>query len=94
MAAGWRRGGGGVAVCLDRRLELHQLPRSLPPWLLDFELSSLREDVVRALRPKASKRQRDAYAHYMEGLRLLSDNYIAPTATTTSPHLGDCGSTG
>ncbi len=26
--------------------------------------------------------------------RLLSDNYIAPTATTTSPHLGDGGSTG
>ena len=38
--------------------------------LLDFELSSLREDVVRALRPQPSKRQRDAYAHYLEGLRL------------------------
>jgi hypothetical protein len=25
---------------------------------------------------------------------VLSDNYIAPTATTTSPHLGDRGSTG
>jgi len=38
--------------------------------LLDFELSSLREDVVRALRPQPSKRQRDAYAQYLEGLRL------------------------
>ena len=27
-------------------------------------------------------------------VQVLSDNYIAPTATTTSPHLGDCGSTG
>jgi hypothetical protein len=29
-----------------------------------------------------------------EPVPVLSDNYIAPTATTTSPHLGDCGSTG
>lgn len=38
--------------------------------LLDFDVDALREDVVRTLRPQPSKRQRDAYAHYLEGLRL------------------------
>ena len=38
--------------------------------LLDFEVGELRADVVRTLRPKPSRRQRDAYALYLEGLRL------------------------
>ncbi len=40
---------------------------------LDFDVQAIREDVVRVLRPRVSRRMQDAYAHYLEGLRLDED---------------------
>ncbi len=41
--------------------------------VFDFDVKALRDDVVRVLRPKVTRRQQDAYELYLEGLRLDED---------------------
>lgn len=48
--------------------------------VLDFDVRALREDVVRVLRPRLSKRRQEAYELYLEGLRLDEDETTAALA--------------
>lgn len=41
--------------------------------VFDFDVKALRDDVVRVLRPKVTRRQQEAYELYLEGLRLDED---------------------
>lgn len=41
--------------------------------VLDFDVSTLRDDVVRVLSPSTSQRRQAAYEHYLEGCRLDED---------------------
>jgi tetratricopeptide (TPR) repeat protein len=38
--------------------------------MFDFDVKALRDDVVKVLRPKITRRQQEAYEAYLEGLRL------------------------
>ena len=49
---------------------------------LDWDVRALRDDVVRVLRPKVSRRKQEAYAHYLEGLRLDEDETTRERAET------------
>ncbi len=41
--------------------------------VFDFDVKALRDDVVRVLRPRVTRRQQEAYERYLEGLRLDED---------------------
>jgi DNA-binding transcriptional MerR regulator len=41
--------------------------------VFDFDVRALRDDVVRRLKPKVTRRQQEAYDRYLEGLRLDED---------------------
>lgn len=41
--------------------------------IFDFNVRAIRDDVVRVLRPRISRRQQDAWEAYLEGLRLDED---------------------
>jgi tetratricopeptide (TPR) repeat protein len=41
--------------------------------VFDFNVRAIRDDVVRVLRPRVSRRQQDAWEAYLEGLRLDED---------------------
>ncbi|MEZ4390572.1 MAG: tetratricopeptide repeat protein [Polyangiales bacterium] len=48
--------------------------------IFDFNVRAIRDDVVRVLRPKISRRQQDAWEAYLEGLRLDEDETTRPRA--------------
>ena len=94
---------------LDIRVDAEELPLTdgrvvvfrVPPRPLGTPMAIKGQYLMRSgesLVPMTPDKLRQIFAEaqgpdFSAQLCLLSDNYIAPTATTTSPHLGDGGST-